>query len=395
MTAPVTLASLLDAVDQIAPTLRAHAAEAEERRRLSAAAVTAMRDAGLYRMWIPRAYGGLEVDVMTGHRVMERVASIDSAAGWTLALSVGVNVFSAFFNEQAAAEIYGNGEVPMAGAFNPPLKAVPVDGGYRLNGLVNFGSGSTHCEWFLGLANIIENGKERLDEQGRPEIWQVLVPARELEIIDHWDTLGLRGTGSHDVAIRDVFLPRHRAAQLLAPERRRLPKGFEGPLYHCTIWPAVTPLSIVATGIARAAIDELAALATKKTPNYTPSPLRERSVAQFQVAQAEAKLGAARAYLYEALSEAWESGVAGRFIDLPQKRKLQLAAINAAASAAEAVDLVHAAAGTSGIRKEQRFERHFRDVHSITQHAFISGARYESVGKLLFGLASDWAFFEF
>lgn len=396
MATPVTLESMLDAVEQIAPILRAHAAEAEERRRLSDAAAAAMKEAGLYRMWIPRAYGGLELDFMTGGRVIEEVAGVDSAAAWNLAVSAGGSTLLAYFDEQAAAEIYADGDCIVAGAFFPTAEAVPTEGGFRFSVRTPFASGCNHCHWFLGTAHVTENGKARGNEKGQAETWMVFVPASGLEIIDHWDTLGMRGTGSHDVVIRDAFVPRHRAARLLAPENRRsLPKGFEGPLYRCTVWPAVSSLSFVATGIARAAVEELAALATKKTPAYMPAPLRERSSAQSQVAQAEAKLGAARAYLYEAAHEAWENGVAGRFISLPQKRKVQLAAVQAAGAAADAVDLVQAATGSSGIRKEHRFERHFRDVHSITQHAYVSGARYESVGKSLFGLESDWGFFEF
>lgn len=206
----------------------------------------------------------------------------------------------------------------------------------------------------------------------------------------------MRGSGSHDVAVRDAFVPRHRAGPFLAPETRQsLPKGFEGPLYRCTVWPAVSGVASVALGVARAAIDELVAVATKKTPAYTASPLSQRSVAQSQVAQAEAKLGAARAYVYEALREVFENGVAGQFVGMQHKTKVELAAIHAAITAAEAVDLVHAAAGSSGIREERSFERHFRDAHVITQHAYFSASRYESVGKLIFGLESDWGFFEF
>ncbi len=395
MATQVSMESLFDAVDQIAPTLRKHAAEAEANSRLSDGAAKAMKDAGLYAIWIPRAYGGLELDLMAGIRLVERVASIDSAAGWTLALSVGGSVFPAFFDEQAAAEIYADGASPMAGCFFPPTEAVPVEGGFRVNGRTPFGSGSHHCRWFGAMAHVVENGKERLDEQGQPETSIVFVPSSQIEIIDHWDTLGLRGTGSHDVAIRDAFVPKNRLVRMLAPEERTLGKGFEGPLYRCTVWPAVAALSAVATGIARAAIDELVALAIRKTPNYTPGPLRERSVAQMQLARAEAKLGAARAYLSETLRDAWQSGVAGRFVDLQQKHRIQRASIHAAEASAEAVDLVHAAAGSSGIRKEFPFERHFRDVHVITQHAFHSTARYESVGKPLVGLASDWDFFAY
>lgn len=396
MATAVSIDSLLEAVGLIEPVLREHAPEAESRRCLSDAAARAMKEAGLYRMWIPRAYGGLEVDPMTALQVFEEVARIDSAAGWNLALSVGATLFPAFLDEKAAADIYGDGSVILAGAFFPPGEAVPVEGGFRLTGRTPFASGCHHCHWFLGLAQIVENGKARACENGEPESWLIAVPARDIEIIDHWNTVGMRGTGSHDVAIRNAFVPRHRAAPLAAPENRHsLPKGFEGPLYRCTVWPGVSALSSVATGIARAAIDELRALAAKKTPAYMPSPLRQRAMAQSQVARAEARLEAARAYLYEAFRETWDNAVAGRFITLPLKMKVVLAAIHATQAAAEAVDLVHAAAGTSGIREEHRFERHFRDVHVITQHAYISANRYESVGQHFFGLQSDWGFFEY
>ncbi len=390
----VTTEALLESVARIEPILREHAAEAESRRRLSDAAAAAMQEAGLYRMWIPRAYGGLEVDPMTAHRVFEEVARIDSAAGWNLALPTANTLFPAFLDEQACAEIYGEASGIIAGAFFPLGDAVPVEGGFRLSGRMPFASACHHCNWFTVMAQVVENGTARTRADGKPETWFMALPASDFEIIEHWNTVGMRGTGSHDVAIRDAFVPRHRAAPLVAQTQQSLPKGFEGPLYRCTVWAAVPSLASVATGIARAAIDELVVLATKKTPAYMPSPLSQRSLAQSQVAQAEAKLGAARAYFYEALREVFENAVAGRFVEMQHKMKVELAAVHAALAAAEAVDLVHAAAGTSGIREEHRFERHFRDVHVITQHAYISASRYESVGKHLFGLETDWSFFE-
>jgi alkylation response protein AidB-like acyl-CoA dehydrogenase len=392
MVTAATRDPLLETVDRIEPVLRQHAADAESRRRLSVEAVRAMREAGLYGMWTPRAYGGLEVDPVRGNRVFEEVARIDSATGWNLALSVSGALFPAFLDERAAPEIYGDGSAVLAVAFFPPGEAVPEQEGFRLKSHTPFGSGSHHCDWFFGLAQVAEAGGTQ--EQGRDAApWLVAVPSRDIEIVENWNTLGMRGTGSHDVVIRNAFVPRHRAAPMRTPEQReRLPKGFEGPLYRCTVWPATAALSSVALGIARAALDELLALAARKTPSYTSSPLRERPMAQHQTARAEAKLGAARAYLHEALREIWECALEGSFVTMPHKRKLQLAATHAQEAAAEAVDLVHATVGTSGIREGQRFERHFRDAHVVTQHAYISSSRYESVGRLLFGLESDWGF---
>lgn len=397
MSIPVTTEALLESVARIEPILREHAAEAESRRRLSDAAAAAMKEAGLYRMWIPRAYGGLEVDPMTEHRVLEEVARIDSAAGWNLALSVGTAPFAVFLDERGAAEVYAGGDAVLASPLFPPGEAVPVQGGFRVNGHVSFASGCHHCDWLFLTAHVVENGTARARANGEPELWLVALPSRDFEIVEHsWNTVGMRGTGSHDVTVQDAFVPRHRAGPFVAPENRpSLPKGFEGPLYRCSVWPGVTSLASIALGVARAAIDELVALATQKTPAYTTSPLCQRSVAQSQAAQAEAKLGAARAYVYEALREVFDNAVAGQFVGIKHKIKVELAAIHAAIAAAEAVDLVHAAVGSSGIREERSFERHFRDVHVVTQHAFFSASRYESVGKLMFGLETDWGFFEF
>jgi len=237
----------------------------------------------------------------------------------------------------------------------------------------------------------MDHGQPRVGELGEPIQIVVAYPAKEADILDTWHTVGMRGTGSHDVVAKDVFIPERRTA-LLAPLTRP-GQAFQGPLYRLTIWPSIATLAPPALGMARAAIDALLDLAKTKTPNYTRTSLRERPTVQAQVARAEALLGAGRAYLHESLREGWETAVQGQMLSLEQKMKIQLATTYAIRAAADAVDLVHEAAGTTAIRNEHRFQQHFRDVHVITQHAFASTSRYESVGKLLFGLETDWTFF--
>jgi alkylation response protein AidB-like acyl-CoA dehydrogenase len=302
-------------------------------------------------------------------------------------------MFGAWFSDSATEQVFGPEETILGGSFNPPRKALPVAGGYRVTGRTPFVSGAHGDTIFIGLANIWDAEMMRTGPDGVPITLLTAVPAEQAEIIDNWNTLGMSGTGSHDVALNDLFVPEERAVPWVP--LRTPSKAYGGPLYRLTIWPAVAALAAPALGIARAAIDELVELATKKTPAYTVKSLRDRSVVQSQLAQAEAKLGSARAYLHDVFDKAYADAVDGQPITMEHKCRAQLASTHAILAAAEAVDLVHAAVGASGIRREYRFQKHFRDVHVITQHAFTSASRYESIGQILLGLEPEWPFFAF
>jgi alkylation response protein AidB-like acyl-CoA dehydrogenase len=383
--------SLLDSVREIEPVIREYAPEAEREHHLSDKVADAMRERGLYRMWRPKAFGGLEVDPMTAFRVCEEVARIDSAAGWNLQLSCAFDAFGPWFPDEGAQEIFGHPDTMLAGAAFPPRRAVRVDGGYRVTGQQPFASGAHQARWFIGVAHVFDSDKPRLLENGEPVALLTACPRKDVVILDTWYTLGMRGTGSHDVVMTDIFVPDRHAAFFVPLEK--LGSAYQGALYNLTIWAAVAAIAPISLGIARAAIDDLLALAGKKTPSFTTKALRDRPVVQSQIAQAEARLGAARAYLYQTFEEIWPEAVKGRKIDMQQKASVQLAQTHAILASAEVVDLVQAAAGTTGIREEHRFQRYFRDVHTINQHGFGSASRYEAAGQVLLGLPPDWPFF--
>jgi alkylation response protein AidB-like acyl-CoA dehydrogenase len=387
----ISLASLLEVVHEIEPVIRAHAADAERERRLPNPVADAMRAGGLYKLWRPQAFGGLEVDPMTGFQVFEAVSRIDSAAGWNLQLSSAVDAFGVWFTDRGAEEIFGRPESSFAGAFFPFRRAAAVDGGYRVTGRTPFTSGAHQAAWFMGLAHVHDGDTPRLGANGTPVTILTMCPAENAIILDTWRTLGMRGTGSHDVEMTDVFVPSRHTA-LLAPYEKP-GSAYTGPLYKFTAWAAITVLATPPLGIARAAIDDLLELAGRKTPSYLATPLRDRVTVQAAIGEAEAMLGAARAYLYQALREVWDKAVQGHLIDMPGKMKLQLAGTYAVAAAARVVDLVQNAAGTTGIREEHRFQRYFRDVHTIVHHAYISAARYESGGQYFLGVPIEWPFY--
>jgi len=383
---------LLERVNDLESLIREHSAEGERERRLSTPVAEALRDAGFFRMFRPRSRGGLELDPVAEFRVAEAISRIDSAAGWNIQVSNASELFGAWFRDSASDDVFGAAESIVAGAFNPHLRAVPVQGGYRISGQTPFTSNCNSATWFLGLADVWDGDAIRLDEGGQPTTLITLSQADEGKIVENWNTLGMCGTGSHDVNFDGVFVPEERAVPFLPLETPS--SAYDTPITAMAIWAAVGSQAAVALGIAQSAIDELTALGLK-VPAYTENTLRDRPMVQMRLAQADGKLSAARAFLYSAYDEAWEAAQNDGALSMTQKARCQLAITHAAMTGAEVVDLVHSCVGASGIRNEQSFQRHFRDAHVVTQHAFLCESRLDSVGQIMFGMEPSWPFFQF
>jgi alkylation response protein AidB-like acyl-CoA dehydrogenase len=391
MTTTQALPAVEELVARVEPVLREYAPAAEAGRRLAPEAMNALIDAGLMRVWIPRAYGGMEMDVVPALQLFERVARIDSAAGWLVANQNGLSTLGALFPEEATAEIFADPRVVCAGGWFPPGMAAPVQGGYRVSGQWAFGSGSNYATWLTGQAFVHEDGAPRLGPDGNPVALIVFFPAAEAEVLDNWRTLGMRGTGSHDYRISDVFIPERRT-WMVSPVDASNP-AYVSPLPRLGLWLVGPVNASVALGIAQAAVDDLVALAATKVPSYTQTGLADKPVVQERVARAQAYLDAGRRSVYGSVQDAWEFARSGARVGMAQGIPVALAGSFAIEAACTAVDLVHASAGTTGIRDEHRFQQYFRDVHTLSQHAFSSASRFESLGKLLLGRESDWAFY--
>jgi len=378
-------------VEQIGPVLEKYASQAEAERRLAPEAMTAMVDAGVMRTLIPRGYGGLETEPVAAFKMFEDIAAIDSAAGWIAGNCCGISTMGMMYSAEANSEKYSDPRLVVAGAWFPPGLAEPVQGGYRVTGRWSFGSGVHYATWLTCQALITENGAPRIGENGQPSPLIMFFPAREATIHDNWDVLGMRGTGSHDFEVNDLFIPERHAWQP-APISPTDP-AFQRPLYRLGFWPVAPVNASVALGIARAALRDLISLAGVKTPSYTQTSLADRPVVQDRIARARALIDAGSSYIQTAVANAVDFVQDGRKCDIEHGMALALAGSFGHEAAAQAVDLIHSCAGTSAVRSSQPFQQHFRDVHTVSQHAFSTPSRFESVGKLMLGKESDWVFY--
>ena len=288
--------TLIEAVQHIAPVIRAHNEEAERERRLSKPVLDALYEAGLFRMFTPRSLAGLEADPLTCARVIEEVSTADSVAGWSLFNPLAWVHLCARLPDAGTEEIFGrHPRAVLAGPFHPPIQAVAVDGGYRVPGRSSFASNCRDATWIAVTAMVMDGDTPRLHASGAPEVLAVFFPSEACEILDTWYVLGMRGTGSDDIAVREVFVPRTRTCPLVpefAPGLR-----YQGPLYRLPAMGAITAtFPSIVLAIAHQAIDAVSALVQGKTPFGSTTVLRARASAQARLAQAEGALRAARAH---------------------------------------------------------------------------------------------------
>jgi indole-3-acetate monooxygenase len=377
----------VDQARAIAALASERAAEGERERKLSADLVEALIEAGFFRLCVPASIGGVEADTATTVEVCEELARGDSAAGWCIAVMSTAGMLAAYIPEEAAREAYGDTRSVVGGVFAPKGRAVTDGDAYRVTGRWPFSSGVDHCTWVMGGCIVEENGAPRMLEGGRPDVELVLFPKDEVDVIDTWNVSGLRATGSHDIAVEDLTVPRDRAASVIT--RKPLARG---PLYSFPPF-GLLALTIAGTalGIGRAAIEDLVELAGGKTPTGSSRPLAERPVTQTRIAQAEAGLLSARAFLYEAIAAAWDTAERGNPVSIEQRAALRLAATHATAASASAVDTAYDLGGGTSIYETSPLQKRFRDVHAATQHMLIGPSTWELTGRLMLGLPTDIA----
>jgi alkylation response protein AidB-like acyl-CoA dehydrogenase len=351
--------------------------------------INALRNAGFFKLYLPKSLGGLEADPVTTARVVEEVASHNTAAGWSLMVGNTTTFIGSRISEQGVGEIFGNNpDAFIAGSVHPPMKAVRTEGGYLLNGRNPLLSNVHEANWVFATALVMENGQMKM-QNDHPFVIGAIMKAEDCQIYDTWHTLGMRATDSNDVEAKDVFVPDHLFFPL-TPEFQP-GKHFLGPLYKFPMAGAnlACLLCPVSLAVARNAINELKILAEKKTPLGSMVAMRERGVVQRKLGRAEALVQSSRAYLHEKLSKCWAKTLASEPVFLEEKAGLLLATTHVNQSCLEAIDLVYTAAGTSGIYMKNKLAHYFTDAQVLRQHGFMNESRYETAGQVYFGLPPD------
>jgi indole-3-acetate monooxygenase len=365
----------------------AKASDAVEReRRIPEPLLTQVHDAGLYRMLLPRAFGGLEVSPLAFIRVIELVASGDASVAWCLGQAAGCAMTAAYLEPEAARTMFGAPRSVLAWGPGPKARAEVVPGGYHVSGSFAFASGGRHATWLGAHCPVVEsNGELRRDGNGQPAIRTMLFPAAQAPMNDIWHVIGLRGTASDAYTLDKLFVPERFTTQRdTAAERRE-----SGPLYRMSSLAIYTAgFGSVALGIARAMLDAFIAIATDKTPRGATAALKDSAVVQSLIGEAQAKHKAARLLLHDAVGEAWAAAQAGD-PTIAQRMQIRLAGTHAIIQSMAIADTIYHESGATAIFHSGPFERRFRDIHTVAQQVQGRRAHYEAVGRFLLGGPPD------
>jgi len=375
----------LEMARSIRGVVMAHAAEAEQLRTLPPAVVDALWSSGLMRWMNPREAGGRAPSMRDMIATWKELAWQDASTGWIgIANLPSTGFAAAYLPDEGFAEMFGRGgdRVTTAGQFFPNGVGTAVDGGWQVTGAWQFGSGTGHSEWVSFGFMPMRDGAVVMDDDVLPLMLVGAVPRAEVSFTDGWHVQGLKGTGSYDYELHDVFVPERRTYPLFTTAPRR-----GGPLYGMGVMPLVAAgHASWALGVARSTLDDVRTLATTKTRMGEPTSLAAKTTFQRDLAHHEAMWRAADRLVVGTFTDVTDAVLAGADLTLAMRADLRMAATYATEVSRAVVDWCHLAAGTTAIREGSRLERAFRDMYTGTQHAFVSEKTYVDSAQVMLGL---------
>jgi indole-3-acetate monooxygenase len=364
------------------PMLRARSAEISAARRLPADIAQDFAKAGLFRLLVPRAIGGLEATPQELSQVLATLAQADASAAWCVMIGATTGLVSAYLPQDVAREVFADPLAITGGVFAPQGQAVRDGDDFIVNGRWAWASGSQNCAWLGGGCLILHEGAPRMMPNGLPENRMMIMRRSDVELIDTWNVMGLEGTGSVDMTAANVRVPAARSVSLMSDK-----PAVESPLYA---FPAFGLLSLgiasVAWGNAKAAIQELTTLATAKRPTGARRVLADRSHTQSEVARAHAQLRGAGCYLEDAVGKCWDAACGTGELPLAERAELRLASTHMVKTAADVARAMQELAGGTAVYLTSPIQRRFRDAHVMTQHMMVAHPTLELAGRALLGL---------
>lgn len=334
--------------------------------------IARFKDAGIYRAATPKCFGGDALPPASFLRMIERISEADGSAGWVASFG-SATVYLAALPRESLASLFADGpDLVFAGGLFPIQPAEAVEGGWRVNGTWKFASGCKGADVLgVGIGTGGPGGKPRT----------ALFAASQVEIVENWEVVGLKGTGSHDLRVKDAFV-----SDDWTFIRGGVP-SIDEPLYrYPTVAYAAQVLAVVNLGLARAALDEINRMAGGRTGVTGAPKLADRAYFRIEAAKAEAELRAARSFFYESTEQVWASILAGNPVTDEQVALLRLAAVHVSRAGAAAVQRAYTLAGTTAIYQHNPLQRYLRDAMVVTQHAFLGDGMYDGAGAVLLGV---------
>ena len=378
----------LDTARELAGQVAANADRIDCERQIPPELAAEIADKGFFRLLLPRSLGGAELSHLDFLRILQVFAEADGSTAWCINQNSVFATASVIIPEQTAREIWGDGRAVVANG--PPIssvKAIAVDGGYRLSGCWNFSTGSPHATWLAALVPVGQSEQNPDTSSGTASARIMLLPKKDAKFLDSWQVSGLRGTGSFSFEVDDLYIPKIRTYEPTDPPRE------DGPLY---LMPRTLLFAsgdaTIALGIARASLDTAIAIAGTKTPGRFTTLLRDHSATQRLIGEGEAIWHSARAFLEESASSAWMSACKHHAPSIEERIRLRLASTFGIRKAAEVVDICYNLCGSSAIFESNPLHRRFQDIHVITQHLQGRPTHYETAGQFFLGLEPEGSF---
>jgi len=359
---------LLERVRALAPMVDAAADEMEQRAALTDEVAAAVRESGAIHLMVPRRFGGDELGIVDTIEVIEELARQDGSVGWsTMAASVSTTFSAIYTSDDVAEALFGRDRGAILAGQLAPMGRAEVDGdGYVVSGCYRFGSGSDQTTHMLGGCLVYRDGEMVMRDNGLPEVVAAVVPNDRVEFKGNWDVMGLSGTASVDYEIAPIRVGPGEVFSIFTqvPER--------GSDVHRLGVMVLTAAGHAgwALGVARRALDEVAAIAATKV-RMNDSPLAEQQVFQLGFAEAEARVRAARAFVVEAFAAAEEEVSGGGLLSARANHLTRLATTWATSAAAQSVEWAYRESGTDSLRNPSVIGRCFRDMNAATQHVMV------------------------